>query len=208
MKTYMRTVVLAMVCCLVSGVCLATDEAAVNALNGFYLESALGNRTLESADAAIPLKSPNEAFLYSLVLPGAGQFYTGAKRGYLYAAAEVGVCSPPTLSCAIVRRARAMNIAMSSGSTLSLTAPGLLRIGIWLKILSTRRSMKTGTMSTILKRHGRGQESGIGRTRGLLKTRKTSPSILTRAIDWRRSIFGNRRMTSLKSRAPSSAWRF
>ena len=91
MKIYTRTVVLAIVGCLVSGICLATDEAAVNALNGFYLESALGNRTLESADAAIPLKSPNEAFLYSLVLPGAGQFYTGAKRGYLYAAAEVGL---------------------------------------------------------------------------------------------------------------------
>lgn len=91
MKIDMRIVGFAMVCCLVSGVCLATDEAAINALNGFYLESALGTRTLESADAAVPLKSPNEAFLYSLVLPGAGQFYTGARRGYLYAAAEVGL---------------------------------------------------------------------------------------------------------------------
>lgn len=105
MKMDMRTVVLAIMCCLASGSCVAEASpgtsplptfptfhgAEVNALNAFYLESALGSRTLESADAAIPLKSPNEAFLYSLVLPGAGQFYAGVKRGYLYAAAEVGL---------------------------------------------------------------------------------------------------------------------
>ncbi len=56
----------------------------------FYLESALGNRTLETVPEMPVMKSPNEAFLYSLVIPGAGQFYTGMKRGYLYAAAEVG----------------------------------------------------------------------------------------------------------------------
>lgn len=38
-----------------------------------------------------PRKSPNEAFLYSLIVPGMGQLYTGAKRGYAYMAAEVGL---------------------------------------------------------------------------------------------------------------------
>lgn len=36
-----------------------------------------------------PTKSPNEAFLYSLAIPGMGQIYTGAKHGYIYTAAEV-----------------------------------------------------------------------------------------------------------------------
>ena len=42
-----------------------------------------------SADVNItPSKSPNEAFLYSLAIPGMGQIYTGAKHGYIYTAAE------------------------------------------------------------------------------------------------------------------------
>ena len=63
----------------------------------FYLDSALGNRagidasttTIAASEILEPRKSPNEAFLYSLVVPGMGQLYTGAKRGYLYAAADV-----------------------------------------------------------------------------------------------------------------------
>ena len=38
-----------------------------------------------------PTKSPNEAFLYSLAIPGMGQIYTGAKHGYIYTAAEVAL---------------------------------------------------------------------------------------------------------------------
>lgn len=112
MKSYTQIGVLAVAFCLLSGICFAAAGGwtgiphptgmcrdrdvpptgqGVNPLTGFYLESALGNRTLETEDAAMPLKSPNEAFLYSLVLPGTGQIYTGAKRGYLYAAAEVGL---------------------------------------------------------------------------------------------------------------------
>ncbi len=78
-----------------SGICLASDGFRAEPFTAFYLESALGNRTLanESLTAAQVLqsrKSPNEAFLYSLVIPGMGQLYTGAKYGYLYTAAEVG----------------------------------------------------------------------------------------------------------------------
>ena len=80
---------------LASGVCLASDTFRAEPFTAFYLESALGNRTLanESLTAGQvlqPRKSPNEAFLYSLVIPGMGQLYTGAKHGYLYTAAEVG----------------------------------------------------------------------------------------------------------------------
>lgn len=78
-----------------SGICLASDGFQADPFTAFYLESALGNRTLanESLTATQVLqsrKSPNEAFLYSLVIPGMGQLYTGAKYGYLYTAAEVG----------------------------------------------------------------------------------------------------------------------
>ena len=65
----------------------------------FYLDSALGNRALADESAVTmqmsqdlqPQKSPNEAFLYSLIVPGMGQLYTGAKRGYVYMAAEMGL---------------------------------------------------------------------------------------------------------------------
>ena len=78
-----------------SGVCLASDVFQAEPFTAFYLESALGNRTLPNESLTTsqvlhPRKSPNEAFLYSLVIPGMGQLYTGAKYGYLYTAAEVG----------------------------------------------------------------------------------------------------------------------
>lgn len=46
---------------------------------------------MEATQGLQPRKSPNEAFLYSLIVPGMGQLYTGAKRGYVYMAAEVGL---------------------------------------------------------------------------------------------------------------------
>ncbi|MDE0636287.1 MAG: DUF5683 domain-containing protein [Candidatus Poribacteria bacterium] len=68
-------------------------------MTNFYLDSALGTRTLENQPITsttvnnnfAPRKSPNEAFLYSLAIPGMGQLYTGAKHGYIYTAAEVGL---------------------------------------------------------------------------------------------------------------------
>ena len=75
----------------------AVDNLRVQPFTAFYLDSALGSRTLEEESTVVieatqeleTLKSPNEAFLYSFVIPGMGQLYTGAKRGYLYAAADV-----------------------------------------------------------------------------------------------------------------------
>lgn len=64
-------------------------------LTTFLLTSALGTQTLkentEILNQAQPIKSPNRAFLSSLVVPGSGQLYIGAKRGYLQIAAEVGL---------------------------------------------------------------------------------------------------------------------
>ena len=83
--------------CLVSGLCRASEGPRAPLFTTFYLDSALGTRTLSEESAVVMgatetfqnRKSPNEAFLYSLVVPGMGQLYTGAKRGYLYAAADV-----------------------------------------------------------------------------------------------------------------------
>ncbi len=69
----------------------------------FRLISALGMQTLPTEQSEIsaveglqeplnldPTKSPTKAFLYSALVPGSGQLYIGAKRGYLQIAAEVG----------------------------------------------------------------------------------------------------------------------
>ena len=104
LKTHILTLVIA--CSISLCLCTAVHASEMSPLTTFYLDSAIGKRFMEngaanpSADAAdlrpamppeSPRKSPNEAFFYSLILPGAGQLYTGAKRGYLYAAIEVGL---------------------------------------------------------------------------------------------------------------------
>ena len=70
----------------------------------FRLISVLGAQTLPNEQSEIPsiegrqgalklepTKSPTKAFLYSALVPGSGQLYIGAKRGYLQIAAEVGL---------------------------------------------------------------------------------------------------------------------
>ena len=72
--------------------------------SSFRFISALGTQTLPTNQSEIgaiegrqgalniePTKSPTKAFLYSALVPGAGQLYIGAKRGYLQIAAEVGL---------------------------------------------------------------------------------------------------------------------
>jgi len=49
------------------------------------------NAPLEDSLSSAPQKSPGKAFLFSAVVPGAGEFYSGAKRGAAFAAAEVAV---------------------------------------------------------------------------------------------------------------------
>ena len=70
----------------------------------FRLISALSTQILPTEQSKIPAiekrhnslnskptKSPTKAFLYSALVPGSGQLYIGAKRGYLQIAAEVGL---------------------------------------------------------------------------------------------------------------------
>ncbi|MYE88718.1 hypothetical protein F4X33_06970 [Candidatus Poribacteria bacterium] len=70
----------------------------------FRLTSAMATQTLPTDQSEIPAiekhrgplnleptKSPTKAFLYSALVPGSGQLYIGAKRGYLQIAAEVGL---------------------------------------------------------------------------------------------------------------------
>ena len=98
MKFNTQILILVLLLCLSSGVCLAADVFNAQPLTAFALDSKLGTRslanqsstTMAASQALQPRKSPNEAFLYSFVIPGMGQLYTGAKRGYIYTAAEVG----------------------------------------------------------------------------------------------------------------------
>ncbi len=70
----------------------------------FRFISALGTQTLPTEQSETPVieglqaplnleptKSPTKAFLYSALVPGSGQLYIGAKRGYLQIAAEAGL---------------------------------------------------------------------------------------------------------------------
>ena len=84
----------------------------------FRLTSALGTQTPPTNQTEItaiegrqgplniePTKSPTQAFLYSAIVPGSGQLYIGAKRGYLQIAAEVGL-----LAAYFVTRSNAQSI--------------------------------------------------------------------------------------------------
>ena len=97
MKVNPKIIILVLIFSLLSNMGLAAGSLKAQPFTAFYLDSALGNRTLADQSTVVmeatqelqTRKSPNEAFLYSLVVPGMGQLYTGAKRGYLYAAADV-----------------------------------------------------------------------------------------------------------------------
>ena len=84
----------------------------------FRLISALGTQTPPTEQNNIPAieghqellsieltKSPTKAFLYSALVPGSGQLYIGAKRGYLQIAAEVGL-----LAAYFITRSKAQSL--------------------------------------------------------------------------------------------------
>ena len=88
------------------GSTVALPEKPSENLQGtsFRLISALGTQTLPTEQSEMlameslqkplnmaPIKSPTKAFLYSALVPGSGQLYISAKRGYLQIAAEVGL---------------------------------------------------------------------------------------------------------------------
>ena len=95
-----KTSALLVSCMLLSCVftCMASSresEAPNSELNAFFMDSMLGNRTLgtqlEGLRPRESMKSPNRAFLSSLVVPGSGQLYVGAKRGYLFLTADIAL---------------------------------------------------------------------------------------------------------------------
>ena len=112
MKVNAHILRIVLIFCSASSICLAAEGTPVPPLTAFYLDSALGNRSIAAQSAVTikmnqnlqPRKSPNEAFLYSLVVPGMGQLYTGAKHGYVYTVAEVGL-----LATYFILRNRASN---------------------------------------------------------------------------------------------------
>ena len=78
--------------------CIASSKEAEtpnSELTAFLMASVVGTRTLgtqlEGLRPREPMKSPNRAFLSSLVVPGSGQLYVGAKRGYLFLAADIAL---------------------------------------------------------------------------------------------------------------------
>ena len=95
MKLVQTVVIYAVIFSFSSAICIASDMSQEHLLTDFYLTSHLGIRTLADQsttnDNIVSLKSPNEAFLYSLAIPGMGQLYNGSKYGYIYTAAEVGL---------------------------------------------------------------------------------------------------------------------
>ncbi len=78
--------------------CIASTEESENPnseFSTFLMDSAIGKRAvsaeLEDLRPRETMKSPNRAFLSSLVVPGSGQLYIGAKRGYLFLAADIAL---------------------------------------------------------------------------------------------------------------------
>ena len=78
--------------------CIASSKEAEtpnSELTAFLMASVVGTRSLgaqlEGLHPREPMKSPNRAFLSSLVVPGSGQLYVGAKRGYLFLAADIAL---------------------------------------------------------------------------------------------------------------------
>ncbi len=95
MKLVQTVVIYAVIFSFSAAICIASDMSQEHLFTDFYLTSHLGIRTLADQsttnDNMVSLKSPNEAFLYSLAIPGMGQLYNGSKYGYIYTAAEIGL---------------------------------------------------------------------------------------------------------------------
>ena len=78
--------------------CIASSAESENSnsdLAVILMKTAIGTRTLDVGPGGLhpreAMKSPDRAFLSSLVVPGSGQLYVGAKRGYLFLTADVAL---------------------------------------------------------------------------------------------------------------------
>ena len=78
-------IVMAVVCCPVSASSLLYDpDAEAVAQQNKQLSAPISDLA-----ASAQSKSPGRAFLFSAVVPGAGEFYSGAKSGVVFAVAEI-----------------------------------------------------------------------------------------------------------------------
>ena len=82
--------------CAFSSIALTEESEIPNSeITTFLMDSVVGARTLgtqmEGLQPREPMKSPNRAFLSSIVVPGSGQLYVGAKRGYVFLAADIAL---------------------------------------------------------------------------------------------------------------------
>lgn len=98
MKIKLQIVLYIILIALIPSLGFAAQPTRSSFLNEFYLNSTLGNRILQNQIQSTlapsqntSVKSPTEAFLYSLVIPGLGQISTGKNHGYFYTAAEAGL---------------------------------------------------------------------------------------------------------------------
>ena len=82
---------------------LVTEQSEFSASQEHIQEKHQGPLNLK------PIKSPTKAFLYSALVPGSGQLYIGAKRGYLQIAAEV-VPGSGLLAAYFITRSSAQNL--------------------------------------------------------------------------------------------------
>lgn len=73
------------VCCPVSASSLLNDPVAEAVVQQNKQLSA----SISNLSTSTQSKSPSKAFLFSAAVPGAGEFYSGTKRGVVFAAAEI-----------------------------------------------------------------------------------------------------------------------
>ena len=76
--------------CIFSIVLVSIGTAVADSTQYYSLTSALLAQQTPVETEAPVLRSPSKAFLFSAIIPGTGEIYTGAKRGYFHIAAEIG----------------------------------------------------------------------------------------------------------------------
>ena len=118
--------------------CIASSKEAEtpnSELTAFLMASVVGTRTLgtqlEGLRPREPMKSPNRAFLSSLVVPGSGQLYVGAKRGYLFLAADIALLVGYFIAHSDAENSRDDYRQIWSRTMSNLTPPAPLKRGTW-----------------------------------------------------------------------------
>jgi len=85
----MKKLYLPFLLCILSMVFVATNTWS-DEPNAGLMETPLAQKEPSNIPLNFESKSPAKAFLFSAIIPGTGEIYTGAKRGYVQIIAEVG----------------------------------------------------------------------------------------------------------------------